>query len=81
MIGGDTDNYGVYNSSGTSRTITGLTPGVTYHFTAFEHNGTETPLYLTPGISTSQITLAYPENQPTNLSFYSVEGSVFTKAF
>lgn len=39
-------NYVVYDNIGNSVTVTGLTPGTTYHFTVFEHDGL-TPNYLT----------------------------------
>ena len=34
-------NYSVYNGSGSSVRITGLTPGTTYHVAVFEYNGPE----------------------------------------
>lgn len=42
-----TDNYVLYDSTGSSTTISNLQPGVTYHFALFEYNGNAGKLYLT----------------------------------
>lgn len=52
----------VYNGSGTSVTVTALSPGTTYHFTVFEYNGSSISInYYTGGtpLSGSQATLTY----------------------
>jgi hypothetical protein len=62
---GDTiaaNEYVVYNGSGTSVDVTGLTPAETYYFTVFEYNGSGTSInYYTNAtpLSGSQITLTY----------------------
>ena len=62
---GDTivaNEYVVYNGSGTSVDVTGLTPAATYHFTVFEYNGSGISInYYTNAtpLSGSQITLTY----------------------
>jgi hypothetical protein len=72
-----TGNYVLYNSTGTSATITNLKSNTTYYFALFEFNGTgESKLYLTstspdptPGTTASQQTTAYPTINTTNVYF------------
>ncbi len=45
-----TGNYVVYNGTGTSVNLTGLTAGATYYFAAYE-NATATNCYKTPGLT------------------------------
>ena len=53
-----TSNYVVYNSTGSSLTVTGLSSGVTYYFSVFEYNTTSGfPCYLTPGLTGSLTTV------------------------
>ncbi len=52
-----TGNYVVYNGTGNSMTVTGLSPGVTYHVAVYEFNGaggTEDYLTISPALG-SQI--------------------------
>jgi hypothetical protein len=57
---GSTGIYAVYNGSGNSVTVTGLTTGVTYYFVVYEYNGTSgAENYLTPGTEASQATSSY----------------------
>ncbi|MEP7169538.1 MAG: GEVED domain-containing protein, partial [Bacteroidota bacterium] len=53
-----TGNFAVYNSTGTSVTVTGLTAGSSYTFTCYEYNTTGT-CYKTPG-SSSAVTITNP---------------------
>lgn len=75
IAAGDTigsDNYVVYDGTGTSVTVTGLTANTTYHFEIFEYNqgssNDETNNYLVnPTLTASQITLQdAPANQVTS---------------
>jgi endonuclease I len=50
-------NYVVYNGTGTSVAITGLSLSTTYHFAVFEYNSTST-CYKTPGITGNATTLS-----------------------
>jgi hypothetical protein len=52
-----TGNYVVYNSTGASFTMSGLTTATTYYIAIFEYNGTTTPLYKTDSpLTGSQLT-------------------------
>jgi len=54
--------YVVYNGSGTSVTVTALSPGTTYHFALFEYNGASISInYYTGGtpLTGSQATLTF----------------------
>ncbi|RYY67571.1 MAG: hypothetical protein EOO12_00615 [Chitinophagaceae bacterium] len=44
--------YVVFAGTGNSVTITGLTPGVTYHFKVVEYNGADAPVYLRSDVLT-----------------------------
>ena len=46
----------IYNGTGNTVSITGLTAGTTYYFAVFEYNTTS--CYLTPGLSSNQATTA-----------------------
>ncbi len=48
LIGGA--NYVVYDGTGTSVTVTGLTPGTDYHYSVFEYNSIDN-CYLTPALT------------------------------
>ncbi|HFA47548.1 MAG TPA: T9SS type A sorting domain-containing protein [Bacteroidetes bacterium] len=48
------DNHVVYNGTGTSVTVTGLSPGVAYHFAVYEHNDN---VYLYPGAVANETSL------------------------
>ena len=72
-----TENYTVYQSSGSSTTITNLEPNKTYHFALFEYNGNNGKIYLKSTSSSnpsgparaSQATNAYPTLNSTQMSF------------
>jgi len=88
-----TDNYVLYDSTGSSTTISNLQPGVTYHFALFEYNGNAGKLYLTSsstpnsaaGAIGSQTTATSPTENTTSVSAFNViDGNrlrfgVFTK--
>lgn len=48
-------NYVIYNGTGTSATITGLSGGLTYYFAVYEYNSAEN-CYLTPALTGSGTT-------------------------
>lgn len=54
-------NYVVYNGNGSGVTVTGLTPGTTYHYAVYAYNGTDT-CYLTTSKLTGNETTASPSN-------------------
>ena len=78
-----TDNYVLYDSSGSSDNITNLQPGLTYHFALFEYNGNSGKLYLTSsstpnsaaGATNSQSTSTFPTVNTTLMEFTQVDGS------
>ena len=73
------DNRALYSGTSSSVNIIGLQPGVTYHFTVFEYNGSSGPVYLTPGASSSQMTDdSPPGTAASNLSASSIEGDRFS---
>jgi hypothetical protein len=88
-----TDNYVLYDSSGSSTNISNLQPGITYHFALFEYNGNNGKLYLTSsstpnsavGAIGSQTTATSPTENTTSVSaFNTIDGDrlrfgVFTK--
>lgn len=76
-----TGNY-VVAKGGTTATITDLQPNTTYHFAAFEFNGSSGPVYLTvsPAI-VSQTTAPRPSVPSSNLSFTAVEGNSMSLSF
>jgi hypothetical protein len=56
-------------------TVTGLIPGTTYYIAAFEFNGNNAPIYLTPGKTASFVSAGAPPNASTNLQFSNIEGN------
>ncbi len=52
-------SYVVYNNTGTSATITGLSPGTTYYFAIYEYNDAE-KCYLTPALTGNETTTVTP---------------------
>lgn len=73
-----TDNKVLYRGSGNTFTVSGLNPGVTYHFIIFEYNGSNGPVYYQPGTADSQMTDNSPPAAPaTNLSTNNHEGNRF----
>ncbi len=54
-----TGNYVVYNGTGTSVSITGLSSATTYHFAVYEYNTTDN-CYLTPGATANATTNGTP---------------------
>lgn len=72
-----TDNYVVYKGAGTSVQVKNLEPNTTYYFEAFEYNGNNSPMHLTPGTTFSAITNAGPTVAPSSAGFNFVEGNSF----
>ncbi len=78
-----TGNYVVYNGSGNSVTVTGLSPSVVYNFQVFEYNGTGlTSAYKTltsTGNPASQTTLATgATTQTSSLAFSNLSNNTVT---
>jgi gliding motility-associated-like protein len=66
-----TGNYVVYNGTGTSVNVTGLTAGTDYYFSVFEYNSAGT-CYLIPGLTGSLTTVACtPPSIQSSLFTYS----------
>ncbi len=64
------NNYVVYQGDGSSFTLNGLDPGVTYYFKIYEYNSYYAPVYIDGPTSYQQTTLAVPPTTPaTNLGF------------
>ena len=59
-------NYAVYRGTGSSVNVSSLTPGVTYHISIFEYNGSSYPVYRRPGTTASQATLTVPPSSPAS---------------
>jgi gliding motility-associated-like protein len=75
-------NFAVYDGGGDNFTITNLEPGTTYHFAAFEYNGTTGKVFLTNPIGRTSFTTApRPSIAPRNLSASSVNGDRFNLSF
>lgn len=73
------DNRVLYVGSGNSVNVSGLEPGVSYHFEVFEYNGSSGKVYRTPGTTASQITDdSPPSTASSNLSAGYQEGNSFT---
>lgn len=68
-------NYSVYTGTGSSVSITGLQPGTTYHYSIFEYNGTNGPVYLVPGTVANFTTAPRPTVSSTGVGFASVDGA------
>ena len=70
--------YAIYNSTGTSVTVTGLTAGTSYIFQVFEYNGSAgIETYFTDSATDNPkvqatATVSEPSSQATNLTFSSV---------
>ncbi len=70
----------IFNGSGTTVDMTGLTTGTKYYFQAYEYNGTgatTTYLLTTPG-STNQATTIVPVTQSSAINFTSVGAAGMT---
>lgn len=77
-----TGNVVVYNGTGNSVTVTGLSAATAYNFDVYEYNGTTSTYNYTTAVSTgSNTTLAAePTTQATAVTFSSVAGSLMTIA-
>ncbi|MFT3825322.1 MAG: T9SS type A sorting domain-containing protein [Chitinophagaceae bacterium] len=73
-----TDNYVVYKGSAATTAIKNLEPNTTYYFAAFEYNGSNSPVYLSPGATYSLTTNVGPTTGPTSATFTNVEGNRMT---
>ncbi len=81
---GNTGNYVLYDSNGSSDAVSNLQPGTTYHFAVFEFNGssngkvyltsTSTPNSAVPAIA-SQTTATGPTENTTSLNFININGN------
>jgi hypothetical protein len=82
---GSTGVYVVYKGSGTSVTVTGLSTGTTYHFAAYEFNGsdgtTENFNTTSPATTSSTTISAEPTTQASAVTFSSPTASALTIGF
>jgi len=77
-----TGNYVVFNGTGSSVTVTGLSESTEYYFAAYEYNNTGT-CYLTPGATVNETTNAAAANPPSITSvspdnFFADKGAQLT---
>ncbi len=63
-----TGNFAVANTTGTNVNVTGLASGTTYHFSVYEYNGNNNPVYLRPGATGNVTTIGAPQTPATNAS-------------
>ena len=69
-----TGNYVVYNGNSNTATVSGLQPGITYHFAIVEFNGSSSPIYLTTSVLTgSQATAGRPSTAASNMDVVNIE--------
>ena len=72
-----TGNYVVYAGTGSSASITGLTPDSTYHFAVFEYNKGSTAIkYLTTGPATGNVTTQLYPTTASTLSIDDDQGTI-----
>lgn len=78
----NTDNFMVYDGSGTQTSLSGLEPNTTYYFAAFECNGSTGPVYLQPGATASITTHDGPTQASGVISFSTpIEGNSLSLSF
>ncbi|MEM7370453.1 MAG: fibronectin type III domain-containing protein [Bacteroidota bacterium] len=70
-----TGNYVVYESTGTTVTISNLSPGTTYHVAVYEYNGVLGQVFLTPAATASQLTATAPSVPASNITFNLIQGN------
>jgi hypothetical protein len=73
-----TGNYGIYSSNGASTTLTNLQPSTTYHYSLYEYNGNQGPVYLIPGATGSMTTAPRPSIASSGLIFLNIDGDRMT---
>ena len=78
-----TNNFVVYNGTGSSVTVTGLSAAIAYNFDVYEYNGaTSTYNYSAAASTGSTSTLALePTTQASSLTFTSVTATAMTVGF
>lgn len=69
--------YAVYDGTGTSVTLTGLSAGTTYHYAVYEYN-TPTACYNTTELTGSQATCSTPGTQATSFTYTTVATTSMT---
>ena len=67
-------NFTVYNSTGTSTTVSNLSPGVQYIFSFYEFNGSSQPQYLIPSFTATVTTRTIPTIASSNLVISKTDG-------
>jgi hypothetical protein len=72
-----TGNFVVYRAAGAATfvTVTNLLPGTIYHFSVYEYNGSNGPVFLVPGATGNVVTAAQPTVASTNMNFNFIEGN------
>ncbi|HEY1022529.1 MAG TPA: hypothetical protein VGE06_09440, partial [Flavisolibacter sp.] len=76
------NNFIVYKGTGASVNLTGLQPGVTYHFAIYEANGSVAPVFqqtdVTPAYTVSKATLEKPTVAASGITFSNETATGFT---
>ncbi|HEV7331528.1 MAG TPA: hypothetical protein VGN63_10860 [Flavisolibacter sp.] len=76
------NNFVVYKGTGASVNLTGLQPGVTYHFAIYEANGSGAPVFqntdVTPAYTASKATLEKPTVAASGITFSNESAIGFT---
>lgn len=72
------DNYTVFRGAGSAVIVYKLEPNTTYHFSFFEYNGNNAPMYLKPALTTSVTTNAGPTKPTQTIIFGSIDGNKLT---
>lgn len=67
-------NFVVYSGQGDSTTVTGLQPGITYHFSLFEYNGSIAPVYQLSPATAQGTTVTTPGSPGSNLAVEANDG-------
>jgi hypothetical protein len=71
-----TGNYVVFSANtGTTVTVTNLNPGITYHFSIYEYNGSSARVYATPALTGNVTTLPAPTIASSGMAFSQIEGN------
>ena len=65
----------MYNGPNNSVTVTNLNPGITYHFSIYEYNGSNGRVYAVPGAAGNVTTAPQPTLASSNMLFSLIEGS------
>lgn len=70
-------NYVVYRGTANTTTVSNLQPGITYHISIFEYNGSTSSTYLIPGLTGNQLTATTPTAASSTPVFQFTQGNYF----